>query len=69
MSVENASCAEDGNGEDLPKSHSSTAAGKNFKGLCATTFSIDFQGGICLLKTIIFVFPIQPRMGLQGLWG
>lgn len=42
VSVENASCTVDDNEEDLPKSHSSTTAGKNLKGLCATAFSIDF---------------------------
>lgn len=67
VSVENASCTEDDNEEDLPKSHSSTTAGEKLKGLCATAFSIDFQGCVCLLK--ISVFPIQPRMDLQDLWG
>lgn len=65
MSVENAPCTEDDNEEDLPKSDSSTTAGKNLKGLRATAFSIDFQGYICFLS----VFPIQPRMDLQDLWG
>lgn len=59
VSVENASCTEDNNEEDLPKSQSSTAAGKNPTGLRATAFSIDFMGCICLLKIFLY-FQISP---------
>lgn len=58
VSLMDASCAEGDYEEALPKSQSSTTAGKNLPGLCAPAFSVHFQGCVCLLKTVTSVFLI-----------